>query len=122
MILLTLLIILILFISFNNEKFELLGTNNDIWHIIKEDINQDVPCYLNNDTNITGYQTILTTRDNNSGNNKTVETCDFGIADDANSCDKLEFNCLNSNCTEEKVIPLLNINGEYRCRKVPYIY
>jgi hypothetical protein len=114
MILLTLLIILILFISFNNEHFELLGTDDDIFQIKNETINKDVPCYLNGDDVIVGYETILTTNDN-----KNVQSCDFGDAIDK-SCDHLVFTCKTDNCIDEKVVPLLNINGDYRCRKIPY--
>lgn len=116
MILLTLLIILMLFISFNNEKFELLGTDDDIFQVKKETINKDVPCYVNGDDTNVGYETILSTHDN-----KNVQTCDFGDAKDK-SCDHLDFTCKADNCTEEKVIPLLNVNGEYKCRKIPYIF
>ncbi len=116
MILLALLIILILFISFNNENFELLGTNDDIFNIKNETINNEVPCYLNEDETNIGYQTILTTNDNTD-----VQTCDFGDAIDK-SCDHLEFTCKTDKCTEEKVVPLLNINGDFKCRKIPYIF
>jgi hypothetical protein len=116
MILLTLLIILMLFISFNNENFELLGTDDDIFQLLNETINKDVPCYVNGDTTNVGYETILTTLDK-----KNVQTCDFGDAKDK-SCDHLDFKCSTDTCTEEKVIPLLNVNGDYKCRKIPYIF
>lgn len=116
MILLILLIILILFISFNNEKFEILGIDDDIFQIKNESINKDVPCYINGDNTNVGYETILTTNDN-----KNIQTCDFGDAKDK-SCDHLEFTCNTNSCTTEKVIPLLNVNGDYKCRKLPYIF
>lgn len=120
MILLVLIIILILFISFNNEKFTLVANNDDIFITDKETINTEVPCYVNGDTNITGYETIITAKDKSY-----IQTCDFGNAKQENNdytCDHLNIGCYSSDCTKERVVPLLNINGEYKCRKVPYQY
>lgn len=116
MILLILLIMLILIISFNNENFELLGTKDDIFKIKDEKINLGNPCILNGDENIIGDEVIII-----DDNGRTVQTCDFGKAIN-DSCDHLQFNCDNDRCTEEKVMPLLTINNEVRCRKQPYRY
>ena len=115
-ILVTLILILILFISYNSENFELLGTNDDIFQIKKESINDDVSCYINNDSdNINvGREIILTTNED-----RNVQTCDFGEAIDK-SCDHIQFTCKNDTCNEI-IKPVLNINGDYRCRKFPYI-
>ena len=96
-----------------NENFELLGTNNDIFQIKNEVINTDVKCYINNDETNIGHETIITTNDGQS-----IKTCDFGEAID-NSCDHLVFNCKTDTCNEV-IKPILNINGDYRCRKIPY--
>ncbi len=114
MILLILIIILILFITYNCENFELLGNDDDIFQIKKEIINKDVPCYINSDTTNIGYETILTTNED-----KNIQTCDFGDAKDK-SCDHLEFTCKTDTCNEI-IKPVLNINGDYKCRKLPYI-
>ena len=116
MILVILITILILFITCNNEHFELLGNDDDIFQIKKETINTTVPCYINgniNSTNI-GYETTLTTNED-----KNIKTCDFGDAQDR-SCDHIEFTCKTETCNEI-IKPVLNINGDYRCRKLPYI-
>ena len=111
----TLILILIIFISFSNyENFELVGDNDDIFQIKKETINKDVPCYVNNDNTNTGYETIITTNED-----KNIQTCDFGEAIDK-SCDHIEFTCKNDTCNET-IKSVLNINGDYRCRKFPYI-
>ena len=116
MILLILLILLILIISFNNENFELLGTGDDIFKIKEEKINIGEECFINEDKSIIGNKVTII-----DDNNRTIETCDFGEAING-SCDHLEFNCLTNNCTEEKVMPLLTIDSQFRCRKQPYTY
>ena len=71
--------------------------------------------FINNDSEKIGYETILTTNDN-----KNVQTCDFGETIDK-SCDHIQCKCKNDTCNET-IKPVLNINGDYRCRKFPCIF
>ena len=114
MLILIILIILLFFvISYSSEKFTLTGNDDDIFNIVNETEIPDVSCTVNDDPNLKGTKIILTTNDNT-----TYETCDFGIAD--NKQCNIDFTCQNENCYDN-VKPILTINSEYRCRKVPYI-
>lgn len=108
------LILVLFFIIYKTEGFELIGENSDIFQIKDETINTEVPCYINNDSDNIGNETILTTNEN-----KNIQTCDFGEAINK-SCDHIQFTCKNDRC-DQTIKSVLNINGEYRCRKFPYL-
>lgn len=113
MIIVFLVILLFIVMYFNSENFTLTGNDDDIFNIINETTIPEVTCTVNDDPNLKGTKIILTTNDNT-----TYETCDFGIAD--NKQCNIDFTCQNDSCYDT-IKPVLTINTEYRCRKVPYI-
>ena len=106
-------LLLFIMLVYTSEKFTLTATDEDIFNIVNETEIPDMTCTVNNDPNLKGKKIILTTNDNT-----TYETCDFGIAD--NKQCNIEFTCQNENCYEN-IKPVLTINSDYRCRKIPYI-
>jgi hypothetical protein len=111
-IIIILIVLLIILLYSTSENFILTANDDDIFTITNETEIPDVSCTVNDDPNLKGKKIILTTNDNT-----TYETCDFGVADNKNC--NIDFNCQNDTCNET-IKPVLTINSEYRCRKVPY--
>ncbi len=108
------LFVLLFFVIFtSSEKFTLNGNDDDIFNIVNETEIPDSSCTVNDDPNLKGKKIILTTNDNT-----TYETCDFGLAD--NKQCNIDFTCQNENCYDN-IKPILTINSDYRCRKIPYV-
>ena len=112
-ILFVLFVLLFFVISTSSEKFTLNGNDDDIFNIVNETEIPDSSCTVNDDPNLKGKKIILTTNDNT-----TYETCDFGVAD--NKQCNIDFTCQNENCYDN-IKPILTINSDYRCRKIPYV-
>ena len=112
MITIILLIIVLFFLFKTSESFVLVGSNKDLFEIAQDTIIPYSQCSIQDDNSVMGQKVILKTNDGNYYN-----SCDFGLEEESKCA--FPTKCQGNDCSQ-KIIPLMTINNEKRCRLVPY--